>query len=168
MKLFLLNILLALFWTAVSGAFSPASLLTGFVFGYLILLLARPVFGPQAYYAQFWRFIAFVGFYVKELVSSSVRVARDVLTPTLDVTPGVIGYRLEVRSDAAITILANLISLTPGTLSLDVSDDRSTLYVHSMYDGQDPEVVRAGLRRIEVRVRDLLEPELAMGVSKHA
>jgi len=158
MQLFLLNLLLALFWAIVSGAFTPGSLLTGFVLGYFILLLAKPVFGPRAYYQQAWRAVAFVGFFIKELVLSSFRVAKDVLTPNLTAIPGVVAYPLAVRGEGAITVLACTISLTPGTLSLDVSDDRTTLYVHSMYDGDRPDVVRAGLRGLEIRVKNLMEP----------
>lgn len=159
MQLFLLNLLLALFWAVVSGSFTPGGLLTGFLIGYVILLVARPVFGRRAYYQQFWRALAFVAFFLKALVASSLRVAKDVLTPNLTAVPGVVAYPLSLRTEPAITVLACTISLTPGTLSLDVSDDRSTLYVHSMYDGDRPEVVRAGLRELEVRVQRVMEPD---------
>ena len=60
-------------------------------------------------------------------------MAYDVVTPTFYMTPGIVSVPLDVTTDLEITILANVISLTPGTLSLDVSDDRKVLYVHSMY-----------------------------------
>lgn len=163
MKLFLLNLILALLWGAVSGSFGLGSLVAGFVFGYLILLLARPAFGPRAYHGQVWRAVALAGFFVKELVASSIRVARDVLTPGLEAKPAVVAYPLEVRGDAAITVLSSLISLTPGTLSMDVSEDKTTLYVHAMYDGDNLDLVRSQLRKIEVRVRDLMEPPFPYG-----
>jgi multicomponent Na+:H+ antiporter subunit E len=162
MKLFLLNLLLALFWAAVSGSFAPGTLVAGFVMGYLILLVALPVFGPRPYYLQLWRAIAFAFVFVGQLVNSSFRVAADVLHPrALKAVPAVIAFPLELRSDVAITVLSSFISLTPGTLSLDVSADKRTLYVHSMYDGDDPDLVRSQLRRLEIRVRDLLEPPWA-------
>jgi multicomponent Na+:H+ antiporter subunit E len=163
MKLFLLNLLLALLWGAVSGSFGLGSLIAGFIFGYLILLLARPAFGPRAYHGQVWRAIALAGFFVKALVVSSIRVARDVLTPGLAARPAVVAYPLEVKSDVGITVLSSFISLTPGTLSMDVSSDRSTLYVHAMYDGDDLDLVRHQLREIELRVRDILEPPFPYG-----
>jgi len=165
MKLFLLNLLLALLWGAVSGSFTAASLVAGFAFGYAILLLARPAFGPRPYYAQIWRAVAFVFYFVYELVASSIRVARDVLTPGLEARPAVVAFPLEVQSDAAITVLSSFISLTPGTLSLDVSTDRRTLYVHSMYDGDDLELLRQQIRRLEIRVRDLVEPPFPYGTA---
>ncbi|MEM0962958.1 MAG: Na+/H+ antiporter subunit E [Bacteroidota bacterium] len=157
MKLFLLNILLALLWGAVNASFAVPVLLSGFVLGYLVLLLARPAFGPSGYYTGLWKGVAFVAFYVWELVLSSVRVAFDVLTPRLRATPGIIAVPLDAETDTEITILANLISLTPGTLSLLVSPDRRTLYVHAMYLDEGPDALRADLKQqMERRVLELL------------
>jgi hypothetical protein len=64
-----------------------------------------------------------------------------VLSPRMDLKPGIIAYPLKVDRDFEITILANLITLTPGTLSVDVSDDRRILYVHAM-DASDPEATK--------------------------
>lgn len=91
------------------------------------------------------RSIGFIFFFLKELLVSSVRVAVDVLKPSFTFTPGVIAFPLTAKSDLEITLLANVISLTPGTLSLDVSDDRKMLYVHAMY-ADDPEAVRVEIR----------------------
>ncbi|MEM1041310.1 MAG: Na+/H+ antiporter subunit E [Bacteroidota bacterium] len=159
MKLFLLNILLALLWAAVSGSFEPVTLAAGFALGYLVLLLARPAFGASGYYAGLWRGLAFAAFYVWELLLSSVRVAFDVLTPRLRAQPGIVAVPLDAQTDLEMTTLANLISLTPGTLSLDVSPDRRTLYVHAMYLGDGPDALRANLKeQIERRVLALFRP----------
>ena len=90
-------------------------------------------------------------------VPSAVRVARDVLSPRLRVRPGVVAVPLDARTDLEITLFANLVSLTPGTLSLDVSPDRRTLYVHAMDlpDG-DVEAWSRELKRTEARVIGLL------------
>ncbi|MGB3541761.1 Na+/H+ antiporter subunit E [Rubrivirga sp.] len=160
MKLFLLNILLALLWGAVNGTFGAVPLLAGFVLGYLVLLLARPAFGPSAYYSGLWRGVGFVLFYVYELVLSSVRVAFDVLTPRLRAVPGIIAVPIDAKTDTEITVLANLISLTPGTLSLLVSPDRKTLYVHAMYLDDGPDAVRDDLKSdMERRVLRLFRLE---------
>jgi multicomponent Na+:H+ antiporter subunit E len=154
---FLLNILLALLWGAVNGSFAPATLGAGFVLSYLVLVVARPALPPSEYHARLWRAIAFFIYFVKEIVRASIRVAYDVLTPTLYMNPGVIGIPLDVKRDAEIAVLANLVSLTPGSLSLDLSEDRKTLYIHVMYiDNDDIERMRAILKRdIERRVIEL-------------
>ena len=79
--------------------------------------------------------------FVYELVLSAWRVAVLVMSPKLDIKPGIFAYPLKVDRDFEITLLANLITLTPGTLSVDVSEDRRTLYVHAL-DCSDPEQFR--------------------------
>lgn len=102
------------------------------------------------------RSIGFIFFFLKELLISSVRVAVDVIKPTIVFQPGVIAFPLRASSDMEITLLANVISLTPGTLSLDVSEDRKTLYIHAMY-AADPEAVREEIREgLEKRLLEAL------------
>lgn len=85
--------------------------------------------------------LRFVLFFLWELWLANLRVARDVLTPGYSMRPAVLAVALTARTDLEITLLANLISLTPGTLSLDVSTDRRMLYIHAMYV-DDPEDYR--------------------------
>jgi multicomponent Na+:H+ antiporter subunit E len=91
------------------------------------------------------RSIGFIFFFLKELWVSSVRVAVDVVKPTISFEPGVIAFPLRASTDMEIMLLANVISLTPGTLSLDVSEDRKILYIHAMY-ATDPDAVRMEIR----------------------
>jgi len=103
------------------------------------------------------RALRFAVTYVLDLILSSVQVAIDVCRPRLDVCPGVVGIPLKAESDAEITVLANLISLTPGTLSLDVSPDRRTLFVHAMDLEGGPDALRVDIREtLEKRVLDLM------------
>jgi multicomponent Na+:H+ antiporter subunit E len=158
MRHFLLNIGLAGAWGALMGAFDAVTLAAGFGVGYLVLWAVQPALGRSAYVTGVWRAVAFALFYLAELVLSSLRVAVDVCRPRLRVCPGVVGIPLRARTDAEITVLANLISLTPGTLSLDVSPDRQRLYVHAMdLDGGGPDALRADIRdALEARVLTLL------------
>ncbi|PEN14841.1 sodium:proton antiporter [Longibacter salinarum] len=158
MNLFFLNLALAAAWAAVNGSFSAATLAVGFVLGYLVVLIARPVLGPSAYYWGLWRVLAFLTYYVWELVWSSIRVAIDVLNPRLKVRPAVVRVPLIIRSDVEVTLLANLISLTPGTLSLDVEGGNTALYIHAM-DVDEPDRLRQEIRdRLERRVVSLTSP----------
>ena len=91
------------------------------------------------------RLVRFALFFVWELVLANLRVAHDVITPRLYARPAIIALPLDARTDLEITLLANLISLTPGSLSLDVSPDRRTLYVHVLF-GEDPDEVRHQLK----------------------
>lgn len=156
MSAFAWNILLALIWIAVSGDFSGSGLLTGFVLGYVILgLTLREVPAFAAYVRRVPKIILFAGYFLRELVRSNLRVAWDVVTPTHYMKPAVIAIPLEAKTDGEIALVANLISLTPGTLTLDVSSDRRVLYIHVMYL-DDLDQVRADIKRFEARVLELL------------
>lgn len=96
-----------------------------------------------------------LGRFAVELVGSSVRVAHDVLTPTHRASPRVVDIPLRLTDPRAITLLANGVSLTPGTLALDVVD--GALRVHAMY-ADDVERVRAEIRRLEGPLLDLWGP----------
>jgi multicomponent Na+:H+ antiporter subunit E len=125
--------ILAVGWAALLGHFSLGTLLAGFALGYGVLWLLRPLYGTTDYFERFWRALGLGLFFVKELVVSSLRVVWEVLTPGQRSRPGIIALPLDVETPVEITMLANLISLTPGTLSLELSEDRRTLYVHAMF-----------------------------------
>ena len=156
MNLLLWNILLALAWAALTGEFSLLNLMVGFGMGMAILIFVGPALGDTKYFQKIGRALAFVLFFLRELVSANLRVALDVITPRYNMKPGIVAIPLEARTDAEITILANLITLTPGTLSLDLSDDRKVLYVHAMYLS-DPDELRDEIKSgFERRVLELM------------
>ena len=144
MTLLLFNLVLALLWVVVSGSFTMLNLLFGFLLGAGALFLIREQSGMG--YARRARlgFSLFLLFLL-ELMKSAWRVAVMVLSPKMNLKPGILAYPLRVKSDAEITLLANMITLTPGTLSIDVSEDRSTLYIHA-FDCSDPEAAKADIR----------------------
>lgn len=143
MTLFLLNIILALIWTFVSGSFTLGTFFIGLVLGYAVIAAVSPAIDRENYVGRVWKTFVLTGFFIKELFISSIRVAIDVMKPgRFTMQSGVIAIPLDSKTDLEITLLANLISLTPGTLSLDVSDDRSKLYIHAMYVDEGVEAVR--------------------------
>ncbi len=158
MRMFLWNLLLALAWTVSTGQFTVANLLVGLVLGYFILLFAGRAIGYSSYFSKVPQVVAFALFYFGQLILANLRVAYDVVTPTHYMQPGVIAIPLDAHTDAEITLLANLITLTPGTLALDLSADRSVLYVHAMYiNNCDVEEARRQIKEgLERRVLELL------------
>jgi len=156
MTLFVWNILLAIAWLALTGSFTGASMVSGFFFGYLVLLVVTAGSGTRpTYIRKVPQILGFMLFYTWELIKSNVRVAYEVVTPTHTMTPGVIGLELSTRSEIAITMLANLITMTPGTLSLDVSNDHRMLFIHAMYIDDEAQL-RQELKDLERRVVELL------------
>ena len=90
-----------------------------------------------------------------ELVLSNIVVARAVLRPHLEIRPGIVRYPTELQTDLAITTLANMITLTPGTLTLDVSADRKELYIHTLNIRDAAEVVTSIRNAFESKLLEL-------------
>jgi multicomponent Na+:H+ antiporter subunit E len=95
--------------------------------------VSSPLYPDTRYFKKLPRALNLILFFMKELVISSFRVTWDVITPSHISRPGIIGVPLSARTDLEIFLVSNLLSLTPGTLSVDLSEDRSTLFVHVMF-----------------------------------
>jgi multicomponent Na+:H+ antiporter subunit E len=153
---FLGNLLLALTWVAMMADFTPLNFVVGFALGYAILAFTQRMLGPSTYVARLPRAVSFGLFYVRDLVLATLRVAADVATPGYHMRPAVLAVPLDARTDAEITLLAMLIGITPGSFALDVSDDRTTMYVHVMF-AEDPEQARRYIKEgLERRVLEVL------------
>ena len=158
MNLLMVNVILALIWTAAIGSFDLATLVAGFILGYIALWLTRPLYGEAGsrYLSRTPRAVVLLWVFLYELVVSSMRIVWDVITPGTRAKPAIIPVPLDAETDLEILTLANLVSLTPGTLSLDVSEDHKTLYVHAMF-GDDPESIIADIKQdFERRVLEVL------------
>lgn len=156
-NLFALNIVLTVAWAFFTGAWSLLSVFIGFVLAFIVLWLPRGLWGDVTYFQRFWQVGHLIVVFFYELVVSGATVARLVLKPGLKFRSAIIAVPLDTRSDLEITLFANLISLTPGTLSLDVSDDRRTLYVHAM-ESTDPEAEKAAVKRtFEKNIAEAME-----------
>jgi multicomponent Na+:H+ antiporter subunit E len=150
------NLALALVWAMALGELTLANLAVGYALGFAILAAVGRALGSSRYFEKTLRLLEFAGFFAGQLVLSSLRVAADVVTPRHRARPAILAVPLDARSDAEITLLANLVSLTPGSLSLDVSPDRSTLYVHVMF-ADDLEEARRDIKQgFERRILELL------------
>lgn len=101
--------------------------------------------------------VEFALFFSWELILANIRVARDVVSPRQNMRPGVIAVPLDTRDANEITLLACLITLTPGTISMDVAADRSVLYIHAMFI-EDPEEFRQDIKQgFERRVMEVFQ-----------
>ncbi len=132
MRLFLLNLLLAVLWTMMWGSFSGYMLLSGLLVGYLLLGLLGRSTGSSGYGTRLWRIVAFAGYFVRILILANWQVARVVTAWRPSLHPRVLRYPVEGLSPVRLTVLANAITLTPGTVAMDVSADGRWLYVHCL------------------------------------
>ncbi|MEM1064028.1 MAG: Na+/H+ antiporter subunit E [Pseudomonadota bacterium] len=158
MNLFALNIALAVVWSSLWADFSVFQLFVGFHVGFAALWLAQHLFDqPSPYFKRAFRVVRLIAFFFYELVVSSFQVAWDVVTPRHLSNPAIIRMPLDVKTDFEILLVTNLISLTPGTLSLDVTPDRSCLIVHAMF-ADDPDQLVVDLKNgMERMVKEVFE-----------
>lgn len=149
------SILLALVWAALQGEISLANLLVGYAIGYGVLaLLAKGGVMPSTLVSRTARALELAAFFAWELLLANFRVAADVLfSHTLE--PAVVAIPLDVTSDGEILLLSMLINITPGSVTLDLADDRRTLYVHVMHMTTADETRREIKTGFERRVKRL-------------
>jgi len=96
---------------------------------------------------RLFRFLEFLCFYLKEIVVSNLRIAHDVLTPRHRMKPGILSVEVDDLEESQLAAMANLITMTPGTLGVYVSRDRRLLYIHSMYMDRDADTMGKELAR---------------------
>ncbi|MEM6491062.1 MAG: Na+/H+ antiporter subunit E [Pseudomonadota bacterium] len=141
MKHFVSNLMLASAWAIFFGGFTWLTMLSGFVVGLGVLWLLQPLTGVKSsYFKRVWYWSKLTVLFLYELFVSSFHVIVDIVTPAHRARPAIIDMPLDVKTDTGILLVTNLISLTPGTLSIDVSEDRKTLKVHAMF-AEDPAAV---------------------------
>lgn len=144
-------------WVAVTGEVSVANLLEGAVLAGLLVLVLRVPLRRRFRLEKVPKALGLLLYFLKELLLSNAAVARILLSPASFLSPGIVAVPLDLKSDAGITVLANLVTLTPGTLSLDVSPDRTTLYVHALHV-DDPDAFRREVKEgFERRVKEVFE-----------
>jgi multicomponent Na+:H+ antiporter subunit E len=106
---------------------------------------------------RFFRLLVFIVYYLKELVLSSLYVAYDIMTPKDLMKPGIVEVPIDLKTDTAIIALANLISMTPGSLTVDMSPDKKKLYIHAMYLHDKEKFIRKTKSELEERIRLIFE-----------
>jgi multicomponent Na+:H+ antiporter subunit E len=129
----LLNFFLAFLWMFFKTSFTPAAFVVGYFWGLVILFIFRSYFPDRFYLHRVWAVIKLFFLFIKELVLSNITVLKLVLKPKVNIKPGIFALPTDLQKDWEIMLLGNLITLTPGTLTVDVSDDNKVLYIHAVH-----------------------------------
>ncbi len=98
------------------------------------------------------RCLAFVGWFTGQFLVTSLRVSALILTPGRQPQPGIVRFVMDELSDAELTLLIALVTITPDTLVIAVDRERHEMFVHGMFVADDPEQLRAGLRTTQDRL----------------
>lgn len=155
-KHFLLNVLLAFLWVALTGALTLTNIALGYGLGFFILWIKERPNQDKRYFFRVPKIIAFIFFYFSEMVKANLQVAYDVVTPHYFMKPGIVALPLDAKTDFEIYMLSNMISLTPGTLVVDLSTDRKVMFVHVMYLKSKEDFIETTKSGLERKLLEIL------------
>lgn len=120
-------------WILISGVASVLELLLGLGVAFFVALVSGSIFfktGRSVIGWKFFYFVAYVMLLFWEMLKANIHVAIIVIHPKLPIRPGIVKINTDLKEDSSITVLANSITLTPGTLTVDVDPDTSSLFIH--------------------------------------
>lgn len=146
-----------LFWLAYTTSLKKGELITGLIVSIVIALFTYESFTrvrpENNIVKRFFSFLKYLPIFIFEMIKANIDVAKRVINPSLPINPGIVAIKTDLKSDQAKMFLANSITLTPGTLTIDVIDD--TLYVHWIdVESKEPQIQK---NRIATKFENLLK-----------
>ena len=152
----LLNVIIAVVWMFLSASIDPRTFIVGYLIGVLLIFLMRRYFTARFYLGWIWASIKLILIFLKELALSNWEVLRIVLQPKkLSIKPVIFEYPLELERDWEITLLSALITLTPGTLVVHVSDDQQKLYIHAIDENDVDDAIASIKNSFEKAIKEV-------------
>lgn len=154
----ILTLLLTLVWCLLHNSFSPGTVVFGLLLGIAIPILTSAYWPNRPVMKKPLRMLFYVLIVIWDIIVANVQVALIVLFKrNSDMRTTWVNIPLDLRTPEAIAILAGTITLTPGTVSADLSDQGHALLVHAL-DAADPEAVRDQIKtRYEHRLKEIFE-----------
>ncbi len=145
-----LNLVLALLWMFMWGAYDVYTFLAGMVLAYLLLGLGARIAGHD-YGRRVMQLFSFAGYFLKILFQANWQVAKIVLNPALPLAPRIMRYDVNGMTPVQIATLVNSITLTPGTLVVDIDIDGKRLYIHAL-NAPDREAAEREIDELRTRL----------------
>lgn len=152
-----INLLLSLFWLLVTGSYTVNNFLLGLILGLLLVYLLRSVLPGRFYIITLYKVIKLIWVFLIELIKANIDVIRIVLQPSLKNEPAFFTYNTDLKTDWQVVLLSNLITLTPGTIVVGLSDDRTKIYIHAIDFGEKEEEIEGIKSSLEKVVREVGE-----------
>ncbi|CAM3793531.1 Na+/H+ antiporter subunit E [Alkalicoccus chagannorensis] len=153
----LLNLALALIWMMLNDAYTFVDFVIGYIVGLGLLYVLRRFLRFDFYFRRVWAVLKLIALFTVKLIQSNIDMIKIVLSPKLDITPGIIAVPTELKTDWEVTLLANLISLTPGTLTMNFSEDGRVLYVHSIHVPDKDKAIKEIHDSFEKAIREVTD-----------
>jgi len=154
---FILNLFIATLWLLLQDEVVPqfSTFLIGFIVGIGILYALHRFYGTQFYLRRVFSIIKLLWLFNWELLLSSYSVLRQITTPRLQITPGIFTYKTVLKGDWEVTALALLLTLTPGSVVMEVSEDGDVFYIHAMDIEQSKDAVIRSIGKFEQAIMEV-------------
>jgi len=151
----LLSLVMWCLWLLLANDFSAGQMVLGVFFAWLIPVLTQPFWLSRPRIRKPWKLLSFLLLVHRDIVVANLAVAKLVLGSPSRLRPAFVEVPLDIRDDFVITMLASVVSLTPGTVSADVSQDRSVLLVHGLDVADIPEMIATIKQRYEAPLKEI-------------
>ena len=151
----LINIFIAFLWMFLQDSFDVLTFILGFFVGMFIIFSMRRFFPGKFYLRKVGAVFLLILLFISESIMSTADVIKQVLKPKIDITPGIFKLETDLKGDLEITLLAILITLTPGSVVMEVSPDHKTFYIHGLNLPESIDSVEKSKLRFERAIKEV-------------
>jgi multicomponent Na+:H+ antiporter subunit E len=155
-SLFLTNLILAIIWVMATGTLTEENFIFGFFISFVILWIITFKKEERKYFNVIPKLIGFSIFLVWEIIIANFQSMKELFLPKSKLEPAIVKFPLDAKSDLEISFLANIVSITPGTLIMDVSDDKKVIYIHVMNMTDKEEFIKEIKHKFEKPLLELM------------
>jgi multicomponent Na+:H+ antiporter subunit E len=149
----LINLLIATLWMFLQDEWSALTFISGYLVGIFVLFVIRRFLPEKFYLTTLFNIIKLLFVFIQELFTSSILVIRQVTRPRINVTPGIFTLQTDLEGDMEITLVSMLLTLTPGSVVVEVAPDGKTLFIHAMDIPESSEAVKKSVRKFEKLIK---------------
>ena len=146
LRQFLINIIIAFIWVFLNNSYDYHSFFMGYLVGALIILIFQRFVKKPFYLIKVWYVLRLFLIFIRELVVANIQVLILVLDPKMNINPGIIYLSTDLKTPMEVVLLANMITLTPGTLTMEIDPDNKGLYIHALKI-DDEEAIKESIRK---------------------
>lgn len=154
----LLNFFIAVIWMFLSSSMTVTTFVIGYGIGIILLIMMRRFFPERLYFEWLWAAFKLTIIFLRELTLSNIAVLRLVIKPKLDINPRIFALPTDLKQNWEITLLSSLITLTPGTIVVHVSDDQNILYIHAIDEADVKDAIHSIKDSFEKAIKEVSRP----------
>lgn len=154
----LINLFTGFLWMFFQDDWSVLSFFSGYLFGLFVLFILRRFFATKYYLFTMQAVVQLFLLFIYELFTSSILVIGKTIKPKIDIKPGIISLETSLQGDIEVTLLALLITLTPGSVVVEISPDNKVFYIHAMDIPELSDAVLKSKIKFEEAIKKVTRP----------